>query len=102
MQRRRWLGLSLLGVSVGFFQSCGSIQWGASSLQEAEAAETIPVESGGARLELSRVAGPLENPWSLAFLPDGRMLVTERPGRLRYVEDGSLSEPIAGVPEGAA
>ena len=45
------------------------------------------------------VASGLEHPWSLAFLPDGAMLVTERPGRLRIVRDGKLSEPIANVPE---
>jgi glucose/arabinose dehydrogenase len=45
------------------------------------------------------VAQGLVNPWSLAFLPDGRMLVTERPGRLRIVDKaGSLGAPIAGLP----
>ena len=42
----------------------------------------------------------LRNPWSLAWLPGGDMLVTERPGRLRIVRDGTLlDEPVGGVPE---
>jgi len=46
------------------------------------------------------VARGLDHPWGLAFLPDGRMLVTEREGRLRIVSrDGTLSEPLAGVPQ---
>ncbi len=49
------------------------------------------------------VASGLEHPWALAWLPDGRMLVTERPGRLRLVDRaGRLSAPLAGVPEVAA
>ncbi len=46
------------------------------------------------------VAEGLAHPWSIAFLPDGRMLVTERAGRLRIIEDGQLLEaPVGGVPE---
>ena len=42
----------------------------------------------------------LQDPWSIAFLPGGEMLVTEKPGRLRIVRDGVLQqEPIAGTPE---
>jgi len=45
------------------------------------------------------VVDRLEHPWALAFLPDGNMLVTERPGRLRIVRNGVLDpEPISGIP----
>ena len=47
-----------------------------------------------------KVVQGLEQPWSLAFLPDGRMLVTEKAGRLRIVSNGKLDpQPIAGLPE---
>jgi glucose/arabinose dehydrogenase len=51
-------------------------------------------------VDIQTIAKGLEHPWSLAFLPDKRMLVTERPGRLRLVEpDGRVLEPLAGVPQ---
>jgi aldose sugar dehydrogenase len=63
--------------------------------------DTFPTEKGSVVLE--QVAKGLEHPWSLAFLPDGRMLVTERPGRMRIVTmDGAISQPLAGVPAVAA
>ncbi|MFV2082449.1 MAG: PQQ-dependent sugar dehydrogenase, partial [bacterium] len=52
------------------------------------------------RIKVVNVSSGLVNPWGLAFLPDGRMLVTERPGRLRLVTgDGKLSDPLGGVPD---
>ena len=52
------------------------------------------------RLRIATVTRGLQHPWGLAFLPDGRMLVTERPGRMRVVgRDGTLdASPVAGLP----
>jgi len=56
--------------------------------------------SSAGDLNVETVARGLENPWALAFLPDGRVLVTERPGRMRIVgKDGKLSPPLAGIPK---
>jgi glucose/arabinose dehydrogenase len=77
-----WLLAAALGIATGLCQ-----------------AQSSPIATELLRLELTIVASGLEHPWSLAFLPDGRILVTERPGRLRLVTgDGKVSEPIAGVP----
>ena len=60
-------------------------------------------ESEKARFRVVSLVSGLVHPWSLAFLPDGDLLITERPGRLRVVRLGHLLEvPIAGVPVVAA
>jgi aldose sugar dehydrogenase len=64
---------------------------------QAPQSSTPKYKEGVVRVET--VARGLEHPWALVFLPDGRMLVTERPGRMRIVgTDGRLSDPIRGVP----
>jgi glucose/arabinose dehydrogenase len=56
-------------------------------------------ENGNPDFKVTRIAGPFEYPWSIGFLPGGGILVTERPGRLQYVEAGRrLAIPIDGVP----
>jgi hypothetical protein len=57
-----------------------------------------PVRSREHTFRLRSVAENLATPWSLAFLPDGRMLVTELPGHLRFIEGGKVSAPVAGTP----
>jgi len=71
----------------------------APQLVQAQAPRSPTPESVKGVVDFQTVAKGLEHPWSLAFLPDGRMLVTERSGRLRIVSsDGRVSEPVTGVP----
>jgi glucose/arabinose dehydrogenase len=62
----------------------------------------MPIEydtGEGQRIRVTLVAGGLANPWSIAFLPDGSLLVTEREGRLRIIRNGALDpQPVAGTP----
>ncbi|MDO9148730.1 MAG: PQQ-dependent sugar dehydrogenase [Hydrogenophaga sp.] len=73
-------------VLVGAVVLAGLLSWGTAQAQSA-------------RVTTEVVASGLQNPWAVAFVGDGRMLVTERPGRLRVVApNGTLGEPVAGLP----
>ncbi len=65
----------------------------------APAAEPRVIQSERHAFRVVVLVEGLEHPWGLAFLPDGRLLVTERPGRLRLIANGRLEpQPIGGLP----
>lgn len=69
-------------------------------LSSAALSQDLIVESEQADFRVVEIAGGLEHPWSIAFLPGGDMLVSERAGRLRYLENGTLREaPVSGLPD---
>ena len=77
--------------------TAGAILVSAPSAVQAQD-RTVETQSGPIRV--ATIASGLNRPWAMAFLPDGRMLLTERPGRLRIVTtDGGISAPVAGLPE---
>lgn len=69
-----------------------SLSWLCLVLAGCEVRSASPVTA-------TKVVDGLEHPWSMAFLPDGEILVTERGGRLRSIQKGKLSPPILGVPK---
>ena len=87
--------------------ACLAIALGSTA--QAQRGGTPPEPLGGGPWDFETETGPihvsiltneLESPWSLAFLPDGDMLLSERPGRLRVIRNGELDPtPIAGLPE---
>ncbi|WP_273146831.1 PQQ-dependent sugar dehydrogenase [Oceanicaulis alexandrii] len=69
------------------------------ALSSASHAQDV-IESEQADFIVETVAGGLEYPWSIAFLPDGAYLVTEREGRLRVIDENGLREaPVSGLPD---
>jgi glucose/arabinose dehydrogenase len=55
-------------------------------------------QTANAKIRVRVLSAGLENPWSLEFLPDASILITERNGRLRHFKDGTLSGPVPGLP----
>ena len=70
---------------------------GAAGAQQQTPRPPDTVASSAGSIRIGRLA-TLEYPWGLAVLPGGRLLITEKPGRLRIWENGRLSEPVRGVP----
>ncbi|MGQ0713650.1 MAG: PQQ-dependent sugar dehydrogenase [Gemmatimonadaceae bacterium] len=95
---RRWTMLACLLIAAPSVMQCRAQP---SRTGPAQRSPTpAPVD---ANIRVETVTNGLVHPWALAFLPDGRILVTERPGRLRIVDrEGHLSPPLSGVPEVAA
>ena len=86
-------------IRIALVAAAAMLATGSAALQPGPTPATPPdriqTESGPLAVEhLAR----LDNPWGMAFLPDGGLLITEKPGRLRLYANGQLSEPIAGVP----
>ncbi len=65
---------------------------------QAQAAQCCVAKQGNTPLKTQVIASGLDNPWGLAFLPDGSLLVTERSGTLRHIENGKTSHPLKGLP----
>lgn len=67
---------------------------------DAQAGEPVATEEEAGEMQTETLADNLTHPWGMAFLPDNRLLVTERPGRLRILDtNNQLSEPLTGTPE---
>lgn len=76
-----------------------SLSWMSSAMLALAVLSAPSHATSGADLKPVTVARGLAQPWGLAFLPDGRMLVTERAGRMRIVSaDGRVGEPLQGLP----
>ncbi|EJT04391.1 PQQ-dependent sugar dehydrogenase [Rhizobium sp. CCGE 510] len=69
-------------------------------IASADAADTINTQGPAVRVD--KLADGLDHPWAVEVLPDGAYLVTERPGRMRIIRDGKISDPIGGVPKVSA
>ena len=89
---RRWRSLPGLVLGLGLFAACSDPSPGLAQSGEVHTSRHHD-------FRVVSVVQGLANPWGIAFLPAGDMLVTERPGRLRVVRDGALDPtPVSGIP----
>jgi len=87
--------LSFLLLSIAMFIAGATLATDAHGQPQGKAKKAAPTQ-----VHVVTMASGLSHPWSLAFLPNGDMLVTERPGRLRILHDGRLDpDPVPGVPQ---
>jgi aldose sugar dehydrogenase len=90
---------SILAVAAAGAMSTVAVAVAGSESMRAPPPPPQPAKVVKTGYKVTEIAKGLDHPWSMAFLPDGSMLVTERVGRLRLIKGGSLmSQPIAGVP----
>lgn len=94
------------GLCVAVAAVASAIVAGAAAAQGPRGIPVAPLpdapweyQTASANIRVSVLTTGLENPWSLEFLPDASILITERNGRLRHFKDGALSGPIPGLPE---
>jgi aldose sugar dehydrogenase len=90
---------SILTVAIAFTMGAGAMAEVAPEPERGLPPPPQPAKLVQTGYKVTEIAKGLDHPWSMAFLPDGSMLVTERVGRLRLIKDGALlPEPIGGVP----
>jgi aldose sugar dehydrogenase len=103
---KSWLGTALFFLVLMVAQSLGGVLH-AGELQRCPPSHTNTVEPAdnpglvlaeGPDLVAVRLTAPFDLPWSLAFLPDGSFLITERPGKLQHVRPGSANREVSGTP----